>query len=71
MLKFDRKQENSVKQLSFNKKINLKTRRKKNFFKFICEISLVVQWLRIHPPMQEMQVQSLIGDLRFHMQWGN
>ena len=40
MLRFDRKQQNSVKQLSFNKKI-LKKEEKKVFFKFICEISLV------------------------------
>ena len=29
--------------------------------------SLVVQWLRIHPPMQGVQVESLVGELRCHM----
>ena len=33
--------------------------------------SLVVQWLRIHLPMQEMWVQSLVGELRSHMLQGN
>ena len=28
---------------------------------------LVVQWLRIHPPMQEVGVQSLVRELRSHM----
>ena len=31
---------------------------------------LVVQWLRIHLPMQGMQVQSLVGELGYHMLWG-
>ena len=30
-------------------------------------ISLVVQWLRIRLPMQGIQVQYLIGELRSHM----
>ena len=29
--------------------------------------SLVVQWLRVHLPMQGTQVPSLIGELRSHM----
>ena len=33
--------------------------------------SLVVQWLRIHLPIQGMWVQMLVRELRFHMQWGN
>ena len=33
--------------------------------------SLVIQWLRIHLAMQEMHVQSLVGELRSHMQWNN
>ena len=33
--------------------------------------SLVVQWLGIHLPMEGMWVQSLVGDLRYHMPWGN
>ena len=32
--------------------------------------SLVVQWLRLHLPMQGVPVQSLVGKLRFHMTWG-
>ena len=28
---------------------------------------LVVKWLRIHPEIQEMQVQSLVRELRSHM----
>ena len=31
----------------------------------------VVQWLRIRLPIQEMQVQSLIREQRFHMFRGN
>ena len=27
--------------------------------------SLVVQWLRLHLPLQRVQVQSLVGELRF------
>ena len=33
--------------------------------------SLVVQWLRIHLPMQGTWVRSLIGELRSHMPQGN
>ena len=33
--------------------------------------SLVVQWLRIHLPMQGTQVQSLVWELRSHMPRGN
>ena len=33
--------------------------------------SLVVQWLRFCSPMQEMQVQSLTGELRSHIPRGN
>ena len=29
--------------------------------------SLVVQWLRLHLPMQGAWVQSLVGELRSHM----
>ena len=32
--------------------------------------SLGVQWLRLHLPMHGMQVQSLVGQLRSHMPWG-
>ena len=32
--------------------------------------SLVVQWLRIHPPMQGVRVQSLVGELRSHKTQG-
>ena len=35
------------------------------------QTSLMVQWLRIHLPMQGMWVQSLVVELRSHMQWGN
>ena len=34
-------------------------------------IFLVVQWLRICPAMQGTWVQSLVGELRFHMPRGN
>ena len=33
--------------------------------------SLVVQWLRIHLPMQGMWVRSLFGELRSHIPKGN
>ena len=29
---------------------------------------LVVQWLRLHTPMQRLQVQSLVRELRYHLQ---
>ena len=32
--------------------------------------SLVVQWLRTLP-IRGMKVQSLVGELRSHMPWGN
>ena len=32
---------------------------------------LVVQWLRICLPMQGMQVQALVRELRSHMPWSN
>ena len=32
--------------------------------------SLAVQWLRVHLPMQRVQVQSLVGELRSHMSHG-
>ena len=32
--------------------------------------SLAVQWLRLHLPMQWMQVRSLVRELRFHMPLG-
>ena len=32
---------------------------------------MVVQWLRISPAMQRMQVQSLVRELRSHMLQGN
>ena len=32
--------------------------------------SLVVQWLRLHFPMHQGRVQSLVGDLRSHMPRG-
>ena len=31
--------------------------------------SLVVQWLRIHLPMQGTRVRSRVGELRSHMPW--
>ena len=34
------------------------------------ETSLAVQWLRLHFPVQGVQVQSLVGELRFHMPLG-
>ena len=40
-------------------------------FKKFVGTSLVVQWLRILLPMQGMQVQSLVGELRSHMPQGN
>ena len=33
--------------------------------------SLVVQWVRIHLPMQGMQVRSLVREVRYHRQQGN
>ena len=33
--------------------------------------SLVVQWLRIHLPMQGMQVRSPVRELRLHVPWSN
>ena len=33
--------------------------------------SLVVQWLRIHFPMQGTQVRSLVRELRSYMPWGS
>ena len=33
--------------------------------------SLVVQWLRIHLPMPEMEVQSPVRELRSHVPWSN
>ena len=35
----------------------------------IVEISLAVQWLRLHLPGQGMQVQSLVRKLRSHDFW--
>ena len=32
---------------------------------------LVVQWLKICIPVQATEVGSLVGETRFHMQWGN
>ena len=32
--------------------------------------SLVVQWFRLHLPVQGEQVQSLVGELRSHMPQG-
>ena len=34
-----------------------------------CGTFLMVQWLRIHLPMQGTQVRSLVGELRSHMLW--
>ena len=34
------------------------------------ELSLVVQWLRIHLPRQKTRVLSLVWELRSHMPWG-
>ena len=33
-------------------------------------MDLVVQWLRVHLPMQGVQVQSLLGELKSHMPQG-
>ena len=30
----------------------------------------VVQWLRLHLPMQGVRVRSLVGELKSHMPWG-
>jgi len=38
MLRFDRKQQNSVKQLSFNKKMKSKDREKKYIFKLLISL---------------------------------
>ena len=38
---------------------------------FFYETSLVVQWLGIRLAVQEMQVQSLVGELRSHMPRGS
>ena len=38
--------------------------------KVITGTSLVVQWLRIHLPMQGTWVQSLVGELRSHKPLG-
>ena len=35
--------------------------------KVLLGTSLVVQWLRIYLAMQGMWVQSLVGEVRFHM----
>ena len=32
---------------------------------------LVVQWIKVHLPMQGTWVWSLVGELRSHMLWGN
>ena len=32
---------------------------------------LVVQWLGVHLPVQGVQVQALVEELRSHMPWGN
>ena len=41
------------------------------YLKYILPVtSLVVQWLRIHLPMQGMWVQSLVRELRSHMPRG-
>ena len=32
--------------------------------------ALVIQWLRLHLPIQGLQVQFLGGELRSHMAWG-
>ena len=34
------------------------------------EISLAVQWLRLHFPVEGVQVQSLVRELRSHMPLG-
>ena len=39
--------------------------------KTITGSSLMVQWLRIHLPVQGTQVGSLVGELRFHLPWGS
>ena len=58
MLMFDRKQENSVKQLSFNKNTNLKTRKKKRIG---TEISIR------HPVGLQKDVNYL-RSMRFHVE---
>lgn len=32
---------------------------------------LVVQWLRFQLPMQGMQIQSLVGEVRYHIPCGH
>ena len=39
--------------------------------KHIRGTSLVVQWLRIHLPMQGTQFAFLVGEVRSHMPWAN
>ena len=53
MLMFDRKQENSVKQLSFNKNTNLETRKKKknwnrNQYQASCRFTKGCQLLKVN-----------------------
>ena len=37
------------------------------YFKYMTRTSLVVQWLKLHVPMQGVWVWSLMGELRSHM----
>ena len=57
----------SSSQFGYKPKISLKIVLKKT----LLETSLVVQWLWICPAMQETWIQSLVGELRFHMPWNN
>ena len=49
----------------------LKKVRGSNILKNDIRTSLVVQWLRIHLPMQGTQVQFLVGELKSHTPCGN
>ena len=56
--------------LSFAFKRQIERNHKQHRKKKNAEISLVTQWLRLCFPMQEVRVQSLVGELRSHMPHG-
>ena len=74
-----KQEHNTVKQL-YPKKKNfliksfLKIAKQENekilWFKFRRTTFLVVQWLRLHHPMQGVQIWSLVGELRSHIPHG-
>ena len=53
--------------LSFAFKRQIERNHKQHRKKKNAEISLVTQWLRLCFPMQEVRVQSLVGELRSHI----